>query len=183
MSIARRPPRRTGVGWRRVAVYGVLLGMGCTGCASHFVNPWRDELSARDNPAVAEEGITPSVAAARAANRDPSDAHRPYTPCRVPTVADAVTHGPLYFEDRHESPAYDDGRFAWRGMDYWYMVYGPARWMANGLLMPVSVVAWPPWVLMESDGVASARAFRERHDAARAASPAAREGGTGVTGH
>jgi hypothetical protein len=85
----------------------------------------------------------------------------------------AVTHAPLYFEDPYESPACDDGRYAWRGTDYWYMAYGPARWMANGLLFPVSVIATPPWLLMESDGVAEQRICCEQHDARRAAAPLA----------
>ncbi len=147
---------------------GAFSALLLTGCASHFVNPWKDELSTQDNPAILSEVTTPSVEAARAAQVTASDVHRAFPPDRLEPVDNAVTHGPLYFEDRHESPAYDDGRFAWRGMDYWYLVYGPSRWMANGILFPVSVVVTPPWVLMESDGVVETRAFGEKHDARRA---------------
>lgn len=166
--------RNPDVSIRRAAILRII---GCctsyflllTGCASHFVNPWRDELSVQDNPAILSEVTTPSVTAARAAQVNQNQVQRSCPPDRLEPIDNAVTHGPLYFEDRHESPAYDDGRFAWRGMDYWYMFYGPSRWMVNGILFPVSLVATPPWVLMESDGIVETRAFGEKHDARRVA--------------
>ena len=153
----------------QVLVLGwMALPLLATGCASHFVNPWRDELSVQDNPAVPSEITTPSVEAARASGLTPTMQQRAFKPDTLSPVDEAVTHGPLYFEDPYESPAGDDGRFAWRGADYWYMVYGPSRWMVSGLLFPVSALAMPPWMLMESDGAVGPRAFGERHDARRA---------------
>lgn len=156
-----------------VKIGTAAIGWILAGCASHFVNPWRDELSLREHPAALSVMTTPSVDAARAAAATPSNLQRSFAPDTLPPVAPAVTHGPLYFEDRHESTSYDDGEFAWTGMDYWYLFYGPGRWMANGLLFPVSVAATPPWVLMESDGAPGRRAFGERHDAARRTEPGA----------
>jgi hypothetical protein len=109
-------------------------------------NPFTDELAG--NPPV----TTPSADAARAASVEPRLTQRPHTHTEVRSASGVVTHGPLYFEDPYENPPDEDDVFEWSGEDYAHLAYGPARFLVNTVLFPVSAAVTPPWLVLESDG-------------------------------
>jgi len=146
----------------------ILAAIGVSGCQL-IVNPFADEFANR--PAV----VTPSVRVAREARVEPVVLRRPCSPIEVTVVDGAVTHGPLYFEDPFEDKGSEDGRFAWTGEDYLYLLYGPGRFSLNSLLFPVSAMVTPPWVVMASDGHLSRQALGMDHDAERWAGASAME--------
>ncbi|MGB2987397.1 MAG: hypothetical protein WBE26_16145 [Phycisphaerae bacterium] len=138
---------------RRYIVLGVsLLGVtaSVTGC-SLMVNPFTDELAGQ--PAV----TTVSVDAARAVAIEATVTQRLYASTSVPAKDGTVTHGPLYFEDPFEKTGSEDGSFAWSKVDYVYWLYGPARFLVNTALFPISAGAAPPWVVTASDGQSGRR--------------------------
>ena len=65
---------------------------------------------------------------------------------------DELAGKPPYFQDPYENPSDEDDVFEWSGEDYAHMAYGPARFLVNTVLFPVSAAVTPPWLLMESDG-------------------------------
>lgn len=79
---------------------------------------------------------------------------RDFKPMRAEAQDGAVAHGPLWMEDSFEMAGSDNGQFAVTLEDLVYFFpLGPARFVANTLLLPVSMVVDPPWVIMCSDGV------------------------------
>ncbi len=116
-----------------------------SGC-QHGESPFTEELAG--GPPV----TTPSAEAARAASVEPTLTQRPHAHAEVRSAGGVVTHGPLYFEDPYESPSDEDDVFEWSGEDYAHMAYGPARFLVNTVLFPVSAAVTPPWLVMESDG-------------------------------
>ena len=130
---------------RAVALLGALtlLVPGC----QHFVNPFVDEF------AVGAAVTTPSVEASRAAQVALRLPRRYDAQVEVQTPSDAVTCGPLYFQDpfEFESTDRDDGRYAWSGEDYLYWLYGPSRFLVNTVLFPVSATLEPPWQVAPRD--------------------------------
>ena len=146
----------------------ILMAICASGCQL-LVNPFTDELANR--PAV----TTPSVQVAREARVERAVLHRTYKPIEVAVVDGAVTHGPLYFEDPFEDKGSQDGKCAWTGEDYLYLLYGPGRFSLNSVLFPVSAMVTPPWVVMASDGRLSQQALGMDHDAERWAGASATE--------
>ena len=147
-----------------LAVFG-LMAVVSGGC-SQFRCPYHDELSA------ASAVQTPSVAGMRAVDGRRSTARREHPPIVVSTPCEeqSVTHGPLIFEDPREFSGSNDGRFAWRGNDYYAIFCSGGRFLLNLVALPVSEVVTHPWVLIESDGEPSKDWFGETHDAKRVCS-------------
>jgi hypothetical protein len=98
--------------------------------------------------------------------------HRNWPESTVLVKSGAVRHYPLYFEDPFEDKGH--GRtekthplnvyhFGWE--DAVAAPYGLARFTANWLLLPISVVVTPPWTVMESDGRVSKQILTCDHDA------------------
>ncbi len=137
----------------------LVAGMMCGGC-QFYSDPRTDDLA--DQPAV----TTRSVEAARAAPADRTQRNRPYAPMHVSAKGGAVTHGALLFEDGAEDRADHDQRFAWSDEDLAQWFLGPARFLVNIGLFPISAVATPPWQAMMSDGHSSPMVLGvEPHDA------------------
>lgn len=122
-----------------------LLVLTTAGC-SLYSNPFRDEF-ANQPPTT-----TPSVDAVMAADVTPSVQERNGDPKVVYTADGSVKHYPLYFEDPFEDHGSDDGKFAWTGEDYYWMVEWRARYLVNLIAFPLSAVVNPPWQPMVSDG-------------------------------
>lgn len=126
-----------------VTLAGAAVPIG--GC-HNGESPFTDDLAGR--PPV----TTPSADATRAASAEPTFTQRPHAPTEVRAASGVVTHGPLYFEDPYDAPSDEDDVFEWSGADYAHMAYGPARFLVNTVLFPVSAAVTPPWLLVESDG-------------------------------
>lgn len=153
--------------WLAVRLRGVIilvsvLGVGAGGCHS-AANPFHDELVS------AGEITTASAEGARAAHAERRIQRRSLGPVEVRPADGAVIHGPLFFEDPFEDKGSEDGQFAWTGEDYWDLAYGPARFLLNAVLAPVSALVTSPRVAMTSDGRLSRQLLGMDHDAARAA--------------
>ncbi len=139
--------RRLGFGMA-LSVWMMILGGGC----QLAVSPYADELA--DQPAV----TTLSADGIRAANAAPRESARRFDPIEMPPGYDVgVDHLPLFFEDPFEGMGSEDDRFAWTAEEYLCLVYGPSRFLVNGLFAPVSAVVTPPWVTMNSDGIIGER--------------------------
>jgi len=136
----------------RFCSMGVALLMvgtlGVLGC-HQSANPWQDSLAQR------QPVTTPSVDAARAADREPSIQTRSHAPIRIGPSSERVSHGPLYFADPFECDVLDDGVFAWNGEDYAQFLVGPSRFLVNIALFPIHALATSPWVFLNSDGASS----------------------------
>jgi hypothetical protein len=133
----------------RIALYLVVaFATTLTGCVSG-VNPFVDRLQISpgsiESPtasAIHVREVTPATPVPRR-----SGDHK------VVTLGDgSVTHYPLYFEDPFEYKDDGDGEFSVTGRDFALYLYGPARWVANGIAVPVSAVSDPPWARECSDG-------------------------------
>jgi hypothetical protein len=141
---------------------GAFLGLvGCHGADGPFADPLAD----------LESVSTASVDAAHALARQQEIRRREFETDVAVIVEPAVSHGPLYWEDPFEDPTAECQKcslaFAWGLEDYASVFYSPGRFLANSVLLPVSVLIYPPWVEMESDGAAAAGFLGERHDARR----------------
>lgn len=160
--------RRTGgrvAGWCVLAPVSLLLAAGC----AHVPNQFRE-----DGPSVAADWDTPTSRDVVARVAPPGEAQtRDWEPVVVSPQSGAVTHWPLYLEDpfvdkgdgrTDATHPHDVHRLGWE--DYVAMPYGLARFTANWLLLPISVVVTPPWTLMESDGRISRQLVWYDHDAA-----------------
>jgi hypothetical protein len=141
-----------------------LLALACTigGCGRPLVCPFHDEFVL--HPAQA---TTASVEGARAVDRAAVIRQRDFGPMEHDADSGTVTHGPLYFEDPFEDNGSEDGQFAWTGEDYLWIFYWRARFLLNGIALPVSALVTPPWTVMASDGVLSRQALGYDHDAER----------------
>lgn len=146
---------------RTIAVLSAALTTHVGGCAL-MVSPFSDEFASE--AAV----TTPSVEGVAAAEAgSPSDLRRPYADMVARTEDGGVTHGPLYFEDPFEDKGSQDGCYKWTGEDYVYFLYSRARFLINGIFLPVSAIVTPPWTVMVSDGRLSPQALGLDHDAQR----------------
>lgn len=125
-----------------VLMVGTLGVLGCQQSA----NPWQDSL------AQLLPTTTPSVDAARAAEREPSTQTRSHAPINLGPTSGRVSHSPLYFADPLECNEQDDGLFAWTGEDYEQFLIGTPRFLVNIALFPIHAVVTVPWVLEHSDG-------------------------------
>ena len=149
---------------RRCGVFMALAaGMMCGGC-QFYADPRSDDLA--DQPAV----TTPSVESVRAAPVDRVPRKRPYAPMHISAKDGTVMHAALLFEDGAEDGAEDsadgDQRFAWSNEDLAQWFLGPARFLVNIGLFPISAVVTPPWQAMVSDGHSSPMVLGvEPHDA------------------
>ena len=137
-----------------------LVAWGLPGCQL-LVNPWHD-ATALDSPVT-----TPSAEFARAAETKESECLRDFPAATISAADGVVTHGSLYFEDPADDFGSEDGAFAWTAEDFLQMAIGPARFLMNGALVPISVVDTPPWMVMSSDGEPSRRVVWQAHDAGR----------------
>lgn len=161
-SVVRSAPAHSAVAQRRPMTIGPVLFsfllILTTGC-SQFVNPFHDEMR------HVVEVTTPSVDGIRAAEAARSDRRQEYAPAIAISLDQAVTHEPLLFENLYEEVTEDDRRFEWTLEDYFHVFYWRARFLANLVALPVSLVVTPPWVVQESDGVSEPNWFGELHDA------------------
>lgn len=155
---SRRELRRSALG------FGPVLTLLLGGC-SLMVDPYHDEYVTHPT-----DTGTASVNEARAAAITPALRDRGHAPTERSAESGTVTHGPLYFEDPFEDKGSEDGQFAWTGEDYLQMFYWRARFLLNGIALPVSAVVTPPWTVMASDGELSRQALGYDHDAERAGS-------------
>lgn len=118
------------------------------------------------NPLAGPGAVTtPSVDAARAAQRTHEPVVRAFAEFPARYADRAVTHGPLYFEDPWLDRRSKTGDFSWTGDDYLCFVYSPVRFMVNALATPVSALVAPPWRLMASDGQPSRTILGSVYDA------------------
>ncbi len=122
----------------------VVVSWSVTGCQM-MGTPFNDELAG--GWAV----TTPSVEVARAVAVEATVNQRPFEAREVGAQNGAVTHSPLYFQDPFERPDGDD-YFAWSGQDLAYGLYGPVRFLANTVFLPVSAALAPPWAVETCDG-------------------------------
>jgi hypothetical protein len=143
-----------------IPICATIFLVGCATSSHIFSNPFCDELDGRT------AATTPSVMAARAAAHQPNLVVSHGQPKTLCAKDGSVIHGPLYFEDPFEEKGGEDGRFAWTGEDYLWMVYWRGRFMVNLFAFPVSAALSPPWQAMVSDGYLSDRSLGAFHDAA-----------------
>lgn len=124
-----------------VALMVLSCGLGCksAGESTGLVLGEPDRIS------------TPSVEKVREAKVDIPVHRRPFQLTMVSAKDATVTHTPLFFEDPCETPG-ERLSFEWTGDDYFHLLYGPARFLASTLLVPLSAIDTPPWQMMESDG-------------------------------
>jgi len=143
----------------------ILITFAAGGCEL-AMNPFVDPLA--EEP----EATTASAEAARAFEREREVRRRSFAENPLIAADGSVTHGPSYFEDPREEPTSEcakcAGRFAWGWEDIAASIYGPGRFLVNGVLSPLSKIVAPPWTVMVSDGVAGTRFLSERYDARRA---------------
>lgn len=137
-----------------VAAVVCVAAVGC----HEYVNPWEDAT------VDADVVCTSSVADARAQQRETHLRDRGFEATTISAQDGSVRHFPLWFEDPQEDRGSDDGRFAVTGEDYLGMPYGLARFIFNGICVPISAVVQPPVPLMVSDGYTSRQALGYDHD-------------------
>jgi len=154
------PPNRRTV---LVAVGGLLLSAGC----QHIKDPFVDDV-----PPVSEVTTT-SVQGARAAASHPTVPRREFAAVHVEPQDGTVDHWPLWWEDPFEDKGSQDGQFAWTWEDYFYLAYGPGRFLLNTMAFPISAVVTMPGTVMCSDGRLSRQALGYDHDAVPCAGGAA----------
>ena len=150
--------RSTSLPNRRSALAAVLSLCVAAGC-QHIINPFRDDL-----PTV-DEVTTASVEGARTAPRQPSAPRRDFEALGVYAQDGTVDHWPLWWEDPFEDKGSQDGRFAWTMEDYFYVAYGPGRFILNTMAFPVSAYVTKPATVMCSDGKVSRQKLGYDHDA------------------
>lgn len=151
-----------------LAVWFVMAG------CSHVNNPWVDSSTV-----VLDEMTTASAEGYDGKREFESNTWRTNWPATAVVYENgAVSHWPLWFEDPFEDKGnrdYDvadrdapDDQFRMNWVDYLHIAYGPARFVLNAALWPVSAVVTPPGTLMESDGRLSPSVIdRYDHDATR----------------
>jgi len=155
------------------AAFVLLVVAGC----AHVNNPWVDS-----GAAINSEMTTASTEGYRAGAGAAGPLHqsqRQWSRSEVRQENGAVSHWPLWFEDPFEdkgnaykAPADRDApdvEFAWNGLDYLHIPYGPGRMIfVNTAAWPISAAVTPPGTLMESDGHVDKGLVWYDHDAKRA---------------
>lgn len=145
------------------------LGLGLlTGCA-HMVNYYKET-----GPSTQMSWESPTAQLVEAKYEPAPARTRGWEQVSVAPRSGAVYHWPLYFED----PFMDKGdgrtdatdphnvyRLGWE--DWVAFPYGIARFTANWLMLPVSVIVTPPGTVMVSDGEISRQMVFCDHDATR----------------
>lgn len=133
---------------RSSACVGAVLALGVLsfsfGCRS-------GNESARMDIDAPERISTPSVENVRRVEASPSTHSRTFETVSVSAKRGTVTHTPLLYEDPCEIPG-DRLTFEYTGEDYFHLLYGPIRYLASTVLVPVSAIKEPLWRLQESDG-------------------------------
>lgn len=129
-----------------------------TGCQQHMVDPWTDELAGMTGV------TTPSVVGYRLAPRKETLEPRHFEPTPVEPQDGTVAHWPLWWQDPFEDKGSNDGKFAVTAEDYFYVAYGPARFILNTMAFPVSAWVTKPFTVMCSDGKLSQQALGYDHD-------------------
>lgn len=137
----------------------LLAALGWTAGCHEYVNPWRDDTVS------ASQIRTSSVTAATAQQHESAARQRSFSPSPSSAQDGSTRHFPLWFEDPFEDRGSDDDQYAWTAEDYIGMPYGLARFILNGLCVPISAVVHPPVPLMVSDGITSRQALGYDHDA------------------
>lgn len=133
-----------------------LLLAGCTQLQQ--ANPYVDDTrSAGLVTTTSSEGI-------RAAGRSPVHRQREWEGHQVVYHNNDVTHWPLWFQDPFEDKGSEDGQFAWTWEDYLAMPWSYGRWLANTMLVPVSMAVPQPFTVMASDGELSKQWLGYDHD-------------------
>ncbi|NOX59905.1 MAG: hypothetical protein GXP29_13755 [Planctomycetes bacterium] len=132
-----------------------LVASGC----GEYINPWTDQM------VPAEYVTTPSVEGVREFAQADVQAARSFETSLISPQDGTVGHFPLWFEDPFEDRGSDDGQFAMTAEDYFAMPYGLARFIFNGMAVPISAVVQPPIPVMGSDGITSRQALGLDHDA------------------
>lgn len=119
----------------------VLFPLAC----QQFSDPFKDQLAGRPAPTTASakgiRGAVPQRTGIR---------HRGLPAVTIDAKHALVDHGPLYFEDPHETAPDTNGTFAWTLDDYWNILYGPSRFMLDIGFFPVSAVVAPPWIMLKT---------------------------------
>ena len=97
---------------------------------------------------------TTSAQYARRVPTTPEPRQRDFDPVRAEAEDGDVAHGPLWMEDSFEMAGSDDEQYAVTLEDAAYFFpLGPGRFVADILLLPVSILMDPSWTIMCSDGV------------------------------
>jgi len=146
--------------WNRSTLLAATAGLCLATCGcQHLINPFVDDL-----PATAEV-TTASVEGVRAAQADrPGPAPRDFADFHLEAQSGTVDHWPLWWEDPFEDQGSEDDRFAWTEEDYFTIAYGPARFILNTVVCPVSAVVTPPGTVLCSDGELSRQPLGYDHD-------------------
>lgn len=136
------------------------------GCA--YVPHWFRE----DGPSTQMEWDSPSAADIKATRQPAAPRERGGQQITLAPSDGATQHWPLYFEDpfvdkghgrtdeTHPRNVYHAG-----AEDYVALPYGPARFIGNLALLPVSAIVTPPVTVQESDGRLSRQLLGYDHDA------------------
>jgi hypothetical protein len=140
-----------------LALIGALLVF--PGCAQ-IHNHW-----AEDGPSTVMSAESASAADILATQAPAPQRQREWHGMPLAAADGTVTHGPLYFEDPFEDKGHGRGTFQIGWEDYVAMPYGFARYLLNGIALPVSMAVTWPWTAMESDGVLSRQLLGYDHDA------------------
>lgn len=155
-------PAQVGAAFRPAAaahlalIGALLLPAGC----ARIHNPWVE-----DGPSTVLSAESPTAADILATRTPAAQRQREWRSMPLTAADGTVTHGPLYFEDPFEDKGHGRRTFQIGWEDYLAMPYGFARYLLNGVALPVSMAVTWPWTSMESDGVLSRQLLGYDHDA------------------
>lgn len=145
------------------AVLSLLTLIGCGNIHNLFVE---------DGPSFDEELDSPTSADVRSRMVMGTAQNRGWSRMTTAPASGAVRHGPLYFEDPFEDKGFGRTRethpravhvIGWE--DAIATPYSFARFTANWLLWPASLIVTPPVTLYDSDGEVSPQLLGYDHDA------------------
>lgn len=145
--------------------YLLLAILVFSGCAQ-IPNQWVD-----DSPATKMNWETPTTEVIEAKYAPAGQLHLNWAAAQIAPASGVVTHWPLYFENPFVfkgagRTGFDKYRLGWE--DFVAVFYNYPGLTLDFLALPVSLVATPPWMLMESDGQPSRQTFGYDYDATRA---------------
>jgi len=156
----------------RIRIAAIAICAAPFGACAHVNDPYKDSSTSID-----PEMTTASAEGHAGKSEFYVPLHRRGTTTAVLYENGSVTHWPLWFEDpfedkgndpTHPEPPYRDAAdntFTLNWVDYLHTGYGPARFLLNTVLWPVSAVVTPPGTLLESDGRISKGLAGYDHDA------------------
>ncbi len=95
---------------------------------------------------------TNSAYRARLVESEPVLRDRGYELTRISEQDGTVVHGPLWFEDEMEDVSAGHPAFEVTGSDLYATAFSPVRFVANVILLPITMLVHPPGEVLCSDG-------------------------------